>query len=85
MGETQLDVRVLSPWKIIFEGKAKSVILPGESGVFEVLAFHKPILSRLLTGILYVDESKIPIRRGIVKCYLNEVVVIVEEMGEEFS
>ncbi len=74
-----LDVTVLSPQEVIFEGKAKSVILPGEEGVFEVLPFHKRILSRLISGRLFIDEQGFPIRRGIVKVNQNEVTIIVEE------
>ena len=75
-----LDVSVLSTRKIFFEGKAKSLTLPGESGFFEILPFHKPILSRLISGVMYVDEKKISIRRGIVQCHLNKITVIIEEM-----
>lgn len=74
-----LDISVLSPKEVIFEGKAKSVILPGEQGVFEVLPFHKRLLSRLISGTLLIDEESFPIRRGIVKVEQNRVTIIVEE------
>ncbi len=72
------DVTVLSPREIIFEGQAKSVILPGEKGVFEVLPFHKRILSRLISGKLFIDEQSFPVKRGIVKVNQNKVTIIVE-------
>lgn len=74
-----LEVSVLSPKEVIFEGKAKTVILPGEQGVFEILPFHKRILSRLISGTLLIDEESFPIRRGIVKVNQNRVTIIVEE------
>ncbi len=74
-----LDVSVLSPKEVIFEGKAKSVVIPGEQGVFEVLVFHKPILSRLLAGTMFIDEQSLRIKRGIIKVSKNKVTVIVEE------
>jgi F-type H+-transporting ATPase subunit epsilon len=74
-----LDVCVLNPKQVIFEGPARSVILPGEEGVFEVLSFHKRLLSRLISGILFVDNQKFDIRRGVVKVNQNKVVIIVEE------
>ncbi|MDD4938735.1 MAG: hypothetical protein PHI60_01060 [Candidatus Omnitrophica bacterium] len=74
-----LDVSVLSPQEVIFEGKAKSVVLPGEIGVFEVLPYHKRILSRLLSGDVVIDGQKITIKRGIAKVDQNKVTVIVEE------
>ena len=74
-----LDVSVISPTEVIFEGKAKSVILPGEQGIFEILPFHKRLLSRLISGTLLIDEQSFPVRRGIVKVNQNRVTIIVEE------
>jgi len=73
-----LDVIVLSPNEIIFEGQAKSVILPGEQGVFEVLSFHKRFLSRLISGTVFIDEQQFPIKRGVIQVNQNVVTVIVE-------
>lgn len=73
-----LDVLVLTPKKIIFDGKAKRVVLPGEQGVFEVLPFHKTMLSRLISGTLFIGEQSILIRRGVVKVLNNKVVIIIE-------
>lgn len=74
-----LEISVLGPKEVIFEGKAKSVILPGEQGVFEILPFHKRALSRLISGTLLIDEESFPIRRGVVKVNQNRVTIIVEE------
>lgn len=75
----QLEVTVLTPTKVIFEGNARSVLLPGEEGVFEVLPYHNRLLSRLLNGFLFVDEQSFRIRRGIAKVNQNKVTVIIEE------
>jgi len=74
-----LDVVVMNPQKVVFEGKAKSVQLPGEEGVFEVLPFHKPIVSRLISGTLSIDSEHIFLMRGVVKVAKNKVTVIIEE------
>lgn len=74
-----LDVLVLSPQTVIFEGKAQSVILPGEQGMFEILPYHKPIVSRLVSGAVRVDSQEFSIRRGVVKVNRNAVTVIIEE------
>ncbi|MBI1977441.1 MAG: hypothetical protein HYS55_01660 [Candidatus Omnitrophica bacterium] len=73
------DVSIVTPQGIVFEGKAQHVIFPGESGAFEVLVNHKPLLSRLLSGKVLVDELSIPIERGVVKVAMNQVVAIVEQ------
>ncbi len=74
-----LEVTVLSPREIIFQGQAKSIILPGEEGVFEVLPLHKRILSRLISGRLFVDEQSFLVKKGIVKVNQNKVTIIMEE------
>ena len=74
-----LNVSVLSPEEIVFEGKAKSIIVPGEQGVFEVLPFHKRILSRLISGKVLVDDRSFTVKRGIIKADLNKVTIIIEE------
>ncbi|MFH1190246.1 MAG: hypothetical protein V1682_06100 [Candidatus Omnitrophota bacterium] len=75
---TLLEVSILNPKEAIFEGKAKRVVVPGEEGVFEILPFHKPIMSRLLSGTLMVDSTSFPVRRGIIKVALNKVTIIIE-------
>jgi len=79
MDEKLLSVTVLSPEEIVFQGKADRVILPGESGVFEVLPFHRQLLSRLLTGTIIIDEQLIPIYRGVVQIGGNSITVIMEK------
>lgn len=74
-----LEVSLLSPKEIIFEGKANSVVLPGELGVFEVLPFHKRLLSRLVAGILLIDDRVFRIQRGVIKVNQNRVTIIIEE------
>jgi len=73
-----MAVTVLTPREVIFEGRARSIILPGEQGVFEVLIFHKRILSRLISGTLFIDREGFPIKRGIVKVDQNNVTIIIE-------
>jgi F-type H+-transporting ATPase subunit epsilon len=79
MAEKLLDVTVLSPEKIVFQGKAERVIVPGESGVFEVLPFHKRLLSRLLAGTIVIDKQLIPIYRGVVQVGNNAITIIMEK------
>ena len=73
------DVLVLTLDRVVYEGKAKSLILPGEKGVFEVLPYHKRLLTRLTRGPMILDGSTFRIQRGVAKVGLNEVTVIIEE------
>ena len=79
MADATFRVLVATPERVIFEGDAKSLILPGERGIFEVMPYHKRLLSRLVRGILTLDGSELKIKRGVAKVGLNEVTVIVEE------
>ncbi|MFC1709568.1 hypothetical protein ACFL2J_05910 [Candidatus Omnitrophota bacterium] len=73
-----LDVTIISPRQMVFKGQANGVILPGEYGVFEILLFHKPLLSRLIGGRIDIDGNSYPILRGVVKVEQNRVTAIVE-------
>jgi F-type H+-transporting ATPase subunit epsilon len=79
MADASLNVLIATPERILYEGEARSVILPGETGVFEVLPYHKNLLSRLLGGKLFVNGHPLMIRRGVAKVADNNVTVIVEE------
>ncbi len=74
-----LNVLIFTPERIIYDGTAYTLILPGEKGVFEVLPFHKRLLSRLMHGYVILNGSHLAIRRGVAKVGLNQVVVVVEE------
>ena len=74
-----IDVSILGKRKVLFEGTAESVIVPGEQGVLEVLPFHKTLVSRLVAGNIQVDQKRISIKRGLIKVYENKVNIIAEE------
>ena len=77
--KTKLDVLITSAEQVLFEGTARSLIVPGESGTFEVLPLHRPIVSRLLSGVILVDDRPLPIQRGVVRV-ADDVVTMVVEM-----
>ncbi len=71
-------VVIFDQGKPLYKAMASSVSLPGESGEFEVLAFHTPLISLLRAGKIQVDGKTLPIRKGIAKMEKNELVVLVE-------
>ena len=77
--DSSFNVLILTLDRVIYEGKGKSLILPGERGVFEVLPYHKKLLSRLIRGPIVMDGSTFQISRGVAKVGLNDVTIIVEE------
>ena len=69
--------------RVLFQGEASSVFLPGATGEFEVLELHSPIVSLLKKGRIVIDWKKgISILRGAVKVSGDELVAIVER-GKE--
>ena len=74
----KIDVILLNQEKVLFEGKAETVIVPGEQGVFEILPFHKQIISRLISGTLKIDDKDFYVRRGVIRANNNKVTLIVE-------
>jgi F-type H+-transporting ATPase subunit epsilon len=75
-----MKVTVLNPKHVLFDGEARSVFLPGDLAEFELLDYHAPIVSLLVSGNVVIDwEKKIPIRQGMVKFDNNECMVLAEE------
>ncbi|MCG8430534.1 MAG: hypothetical protein MJA29_05140 [Candidatus Omnitrophica bacterium] len=74
----RLEVLLVSPSEVIFEGELRSLILPGESGVFELMAFHKGITSRLVSGVVFLDDRPLRIRKGVMKARGNRVTIVCE-------
>ncbi len=74
-----INAQIKTREEILFEGQAKSVVLPGQDGEFEVLDFHKPIISRLKKGVITVDnKDEFRIRDGIAKMDHQDLVIMVE-------
>ena len=74
-----LNARLKNREDILFEGDARSVFLPGEEGEFEVLDFHKPLISRLKKGVIVVDnEKEFPVEGGVVKMRYQSMVAMVD-------
>ena len=64
---------------ILFEGHSSTVLLPGKDGEFEILDFHKPILSTLKKGLLLVDnQMEFMIKGGVAKMSRQSLVAVVD-------
>jgi F-type H+-transporting ATPase subunit epsilon len=84
MDKTRLiHVKIVSPERVVYDGQVESVVLPGESGVFEVQPYHKRLLSRLLGGRIIAGKESFYIRRGVAQIGVNKVTIIAEEAPED--
>lgn len=79
---TSLDVLIVDPNKVIYEGKALRVFAPGKIDEIALLPEHTPLYSELLTGTIIVEEvagKKIEqkIESGVVRIKNNSLKIIV--------
>ena len=74
----KIEVMITSPERVVFNGTAQSVLLPGEAGTFEVLPLHRPLVSRVGTGNVVIDGRVLPIHRGVVRVAEDQVIAVVE-------
>ncbi len=81
--EKLIHVEILTPEKVIYRGKVKSVTLPGTMGSFQVLYNHAPLISTLEIGtVKLVDEngnvSYFVVGEGFAEVKNNVVTVLVD-------
>lgn len=75
-------MKIVSPERVEYEGNATQVVVPGASGMFEILQNHAPIISTLEKGdVTYKDSlgtHSLAISAGFVEVQKNIVNVCVE-------
>ncbi len=85
-----LNVRVISPDKIIWDASAQEVILPSTTGQLGILSGHAPLLTALDVGVMRVRPEKdkdwvaIALLGGFAEVENNQVTILVNgaELGE---
>jgi F-type H+-transporting ATPase subunit epsilon len=79
-----MTLEILTPEKKIYSGEVYGVLLPGITGLFEILDKHAPLVSALKSGNLKIlkDKSKhtesYTIQSGFVEVINNKATVLVE-------
>lgn len=77
-----IQLKIVSPEKIVYDGMAESVLVPGTLGQFEILTDHAPIISSLKTGTVdYTTKDghfTLEITGGFVEVIKNKVHLCVE-------
>jgi F-type H+-transporting ATPase subunit epsilon len=77
-----LNLRIVSPEKVEYDGAVESVLVPGTMGQFEILNDHAPIISTLQKGTVEyaTKEGKISLNilGGFVEVQKNVVSLCVE-------
>ena len=79
-----LQLKIVSPEKVEYDGAVESILVPGTMGQFEILNDHAPIISTLQKGIVeYVNKegkTSLEILGGFVEVQKNQVSLCVELM-----
>lgn len=78
-----LQLKIVSPERIEFEGDVKRVVVPGTAGMFEILSNHAPIISTLDKGVVEYTKTdgtntSLDITGGFVEVQKNTVSVCIE-------
>jgi F-type H+-transporting ATPase subunit epsilon len=76
-------VEIITPDKVVFEGEADLVRLPGIDGSFEILDHHAPLVSILGEGEIKVIDPKkkehmVPVNGGVIEVANNHVKILAE-------
>ena len=77
-----LQLKIVSPEKVEYDGAAERILVPGTMGQFEILIDHAPIISTLQKGTgEYVNKegkTSLEIQGGFVEVQKNQVSLCVE-------
>jgi len=78
-----LNLEVVTPSGLIYEGKAVEITLPGEEGEFGVLAHHASLTTLLKAGVVDIEKEdksveSIVVNWGVVQVDEEKVVVLVD-------
>ena len=76
-----MTVKILTLESTLLETEAKSVVVPGKNGYFEMLDNHAPIVSLLSSGTIKVtneknEEKKIQIAFGSIEMSNNKITIL---------
>ena len=74
-------ISIMTPEALLYQGEVESVFFTGDSGEYELLPYHYPVLGILQEGNIIINwREAVPIKFGVVKFFANDCVVLVEEV-----
>ncbi len=84
-GESAFDLSIITHDRIVFEGRATSVVAPGAYGYLGVMARHRPMIASLGRGTLTVvdeagDTDRWALNQGIMEVVANTVTILAEDI-----
>ena len=55
---TTFHFELVSPDKVLFNGSAQAVLVPGSEGDFQVLSDHAPVMTAMRAGVVGIDDEQ---------------------------
>jgi F0F1-type ATP synthase epsilon subunit len=78
----QMYVKVYAPYKVYYDGQARSVSASNRTGPFDILSGHHNFISLLDTCEIIIrtdrGEEKIKIDRGIMHVRADQIIVFLD-------
>ena len=77
----KFNLTILTPQGIVYDKDAESIVAPGESGYFGILANHAPMIAATTSGVLKVTsggEKFFAMGPGIVEVSRNNVNILAD-------
>lgn len=78
-----MKLEIITPDKQLFDGQAKSVIIPGLDGSLGILDNHAPMIASLKEGTVKVtqdnnEEKTFEVKGGVTEVLKNRVIILAE-------
>lgn len=83
-----LQIRVVAPDRVVYEGECASVVAPAWDGQIGFLPGHAPMITLLGVGPMHIDlpgggSYRFHVAGGVVKVESNHVTILSEYCGEQ--
>jgi F-type H+-transporting ATPase subunit epsilon len=74
---------LVSPDKVLFNGPAQAVLVPGAEGDFQALTDHAPVMSAMRPGVVGIDDAegkhrRVFVRGGFADASKNGLILLAE-------
>jgi len=71
---------IMTPDTLVYENEVQSLFLVGDTGEFELLPYHYPLIGILKRSDIIIDwKESVPIKFGLIRFFANDCIVLVEQ------
>lgn len=78
--KSTFKLTVMTPDYLVYENEVQSVFLTGDTGEYELLPYHYPVLGILQDGsnIIIDWKESVPIKKGVIRFFANDCIILIE-------